>query len=98
MSERDEIQLRRLQSRWQSSQSSAGMATLFLGILTLGVAVRFATGPSNQMAGFMVCLMFLLCFSCWRLVSAASKVVEISRLLSPARVRAQVIEAEVVDA
>jgi hypothetical protein len=101
MSERDEIQLRRLRSLWQSRQNAAGSITLFLGFLTLVFAVLYVSDPGHKLAAAMVCLMVLLLLSCWRLFSSASRVVEIGRLLNPSRSRSritpEIIEAEIID-
>jgi hypothetical protein len=101
MSEREEIQLRRLESIWQSRQNAAGVTTLFLGVLTLGACLFFLSGPSGQLAGVMACLLALLIASCWRLLSSAAKVVEIRKRLNPSRAGSrftpEIIEAEVVD-
>jgi hypothetical protein len=85
MSESDEIQLRRLRGIWQSRQDLTGVITLFLAFLTLGVCLFFVAVPGHQLAGVMAGLMVLLIFSCWRLISAAAKVVEIGKLLKPSR-------------
>src|SRR5664279_3327142 len=101
MSERDEIQLRRLKSIWQTKQDTAGMVTLFLGFVAVGVCLFFVSAPGWQLAAVMVCLTVLLVVSCWRMIASAAKVVEIGKLLNPSRFRSQlkseVIEAEVVD-
>jgi len=99
MSERDEIQLRRLRNLWQSRQDAAGAITLFLGFLTLVFSLLFVSAPGHQLAGVVVCLMFLLCLACWRLFSSAARVVEIGKLLKPARSRfhPEVIDAEVIE-
>jgi hypothetical protein len=101
MSEREEIQLRRLKSIWQSRQDAAGRITLFLGFVAAGVCLFFLSVPGWQLACVMACLMVLLVVSCWRLISSAARVVEIGKLLNPTQLRSrfksEVIEAEVVD-
>ena len=101
MSEREEIQLRGLRSIWQSRQDVAGVMTLFLGLLTLGVFLFFLSAPDKQLAGVLVCFMGLLVICCWRLISSAARVAEIAHLLNPTqssrRFKPEIIEAEVVD-
>ena len=101
MSEREEIQLRRLESTWQSRQNLAGNITLFSGFITLGACLAFLSAPGWQLAGVMACLMVLLVLSCWRLLSSAARVVEIRKRLSPSRrgsrFKSEIVEAEVVD-
>jgi hypothetical protein len=99
MSERDEVQLRRLRNLWQSRQDAAGSITLFLGALTVVFAMFFVADPGHKLAAAMVCLMVLLLLSCWRMFTSAAKVVEISQLLRPSRSRynSEIIEAEIVD-
>ena len=97
MSERDEIQLRRIKSIWQSRQDAAGVMTLFLGLITLVVCVFLVIAPAGQIAFAMACLMVLLVLSCWRLISSAAKVVEVSKLLTPQRFDSDIIDADVVD-
>ena len=101
MNEREEIQMRRLKSIWQTRQDTAGMITLFLGFVAVGVCLFFLSAPGWQLACVMVCLIVLLVVSCWRMISSAARVVEIGKLLNPAQYRSQfkseVIEAEVVD-
>jgi hypothetical protein len=101
MSEREEIQLIRLESIWQSRQDTAGVLTLLLGCVTLGVCLCFVFTPSQHLVGVLVFLMVLLVASGWRLISSAAKVVEIRTLLNPSRScprdNPEIIEAEVVD-
>jgi hypothetical protein len=97
MSEREETQLRRLQSIWQSKQDTAGVITLISGCLTFCVCIGFLSIPGNRLAIFLVSLMVLSIVSCLRLVSSASKVVQINKLLKPAVVNPEIIEARVTD-
>ena len=101
MNEREEIQLRRCKSIWQSRQDAAGMITLFLGFVSGVVVLFFLSAPGWQLACVMVWLIVLLCVSCWRLILSAARVVEIHKLLNPSKIRSQfkpaVIETEIVE-
>lgn len=100
MSEREEIQLMRIEGIWQSRQDKAGVLTLLLGCVTLGVFLCFLFAPSQHLAGVLVFLMGLLVAASWRLILSATKVVEIRKLLNPSRsgprFNPEIIEAEVV--
>ena len=96
MSERDEIQLRHFKNLWQSRQEFAGVITLLLGFLTLGVCLFFLSAPEYNLAGVMGFLLVLLALSCWRLLSSAARVVEITTLLAPTGRRPEFVEVEVV--
>jgi hypothetical protein len=98
MSERDEINLRRQMSLWQSRQNMAGATTLMLVAATFGVVMFFYSNPGHQIAGAISVLLTLLMLSCYALASSAVRVVEIGeRLSSHAPFQPVIIEAEVTD-
>jgi hypothetical protein len=96
MNERDEIYLRRIENTWQSRQDLAGVITLMLGLMTFGAFLLFVWVPGGRSASVMAGLMVLLLLACTQLLRSAAKVVEVRKVLRPARAESRVIDAEVV--